>query len=68
MNMVKAHKLLDRIHRNYELAMKAMDRAVALRGKTTRALAERDKAQRYIHKAYNADADLCEYINSGEGL
>lgn len=63
MNKEKAHKLLDRIHRNYELAMRATDRAVAARGKTAKALSERDKAQGYIHKAYEADADLREFIN-----
>ena len=64
MNKKKAVKFLKSILHNYENAIKAFSRADALgrRGKTTQALAERDKAADYIHKAEWAAVELTSAI------
>lgn len=64
MEKKKALNLLLRLSRNYDLAIRATDRATAygIRGKTTQALAERDKAMAYIEKAVDAECDLRNLI------
>jgi uncharacterized protein YifE (UPF0438 family) len=62
MNKKKAISLLDKIARNYVRAIRATERAHALTGKTAKALAERDKAIKYITAAACAEIDLYDMI------
>lgn len=64
MDKKKAVALLNKISRSYDLAMRATDRAVArgIRGSTTKALAERDKAIAYIEAAVDAEFELRSMI------
>jgi hypothetical protein len=64
MNRAKAHRLLTSISRSYDLAIRAECRAVALRGKTAKALAERDKAIAYVEKAIDAEMELRDLIDN----
>lgn len=67
MDKKKALTLLLKISRNYDLAMRATDRATArgLQGHTSKALEERDKAMGYVEKAVDAECDLRDIILQG---
>lgn len=64
--MKKAEKILQSIRNNYLKALRANDRASTLsyRGQTTRALAERDKANAYVTAAYDAEDALLKIIQN----